>query len=528
MDRKAGAVAVPECEVAVVGAGPTGLTLALDLARRGVAVRIFDRAAEPFAGSRGKVVTVRTQEVFDDFGIVDRLRAVGFSHLWHQVYVRGELVRDYDPAAGGLPGPGRPFDYSPIFVPQWRLEQLLREALAEYGVHPEFAAELTGFEQFADRVALQFAAGAPVEADWMVGCDGAHSTVRTVLGLEFAGSSGAGLQGMLLGDVRVDGLAPDRWYQWSDPDHGFAALCPFRDADFWQFQGGLLADLGADGNWPEPGVEVFQRTLDTVARRSDIRLSEPTWLSTWRVNVRMVDRLRVGRVLLAGDAAHVHPPAGGLGMNTGIQDAYNLGWKLACVLRGADPLVLDSYGEERLPIAHWTLGISTESLRRLDADLAGGKFNGIAATAGSDVSQLRLGYPWSSLAVDASGPVSVVTAGERAPDAPCEYPDGTPVRLFDVFRGPHFTLIGFGSDTAPMVHALTGLGPPVRGVVVGAAPGGGVDLVDADGAVHRGYGVDRSVLVLVRPDGYVGVTAISAHVAVVSDYLTRLEPGMPD
>lgn len=507
---------MPDCDVAVVGAGPTGLALTLDLARRGVAVRLFDRAPEPFAGSRGKVVSVRTQEVLDDFGIVDRLRAAGFSHLWHRVYLRGELVRDYDPAAAGLPGPDRPFDYSPVFIPQWRLEQLLRDALAEFGVHPEYGMELIDFEQSTDAVTVQLAGDESIRTAWLVGCDGAHSRVRNKLGLKFTGAAAGGMQGMLLGDVRVDGLTPDRWYQWSDPEQGFVALCPFRNTDTWQFQGGLFADLGADGNWPAPSVDRFQRTLETVARRRDIRLSE----STWRVNVRMVDRLRVGRVLLAGDAAHVHPPAGGLGMNTGIQDAYNLGWKLGCVLAGADAQLLDSYGEERLPIAQWTLGLSTESLRKLDEELTDGKFSGIAATASRDVSQLRLGYPWSSLAVDASGPVSAVTAGHRAPDAVCRYPDGARVRLFDVFRGPHFTVLGFGSETASVLAATAGTG--VLGVVIGPEGTSAVDVVDANGAARRAYSADGAALVLVRPDGYVGVTATLADAAAVSDYLALL------
>jgi 2-polyprenyl-6-methoxyphenol hydroxylase-like FAD-dependent oxidoreductase len=223
---------MPEVDVLVAGAGPTGLTLALEMARRGHQPRIVDRRAAPFGGSRGKGLTARTQEVFDE------------------------------------------------------------------------------------------------------------------------------------------------------------ALCPFPDSSSWQFQGVPLADIDPDGHFPEPSLDYFQRILDDIAVKPGVLLSRPSWLSTYRVNVRMVDRLRVRRVFLAGDAAHVHSPAAGLGMNTGIQDSYNLGWTLSAVLSGADEALLDTYQEERLPVAAWTLSTSSAGLQRIAEQFAAEDSLGIAAAASKDGHQL--------------------------------------------------------------------------------------------------------------------------------------------
>jgi hypothetical protein len=235
----------------------------------------------------------------------------------------------------------------------------------------------------------------------------------------------------------------------------------------------------------------------------------------------MTDRLRVGRVFLAGDAAHVHPIAGGLGMNSGIHDAYNLGWKLGLVLAGAAaPGLLGTYEEERLPVASWLLDITSE---RLDAVLAaiekpGG---GVDAVASAELSQLTLGYRWSRLSRDAAnraaGRSGGLRAGDRAPDAPCrDGLTGAPVRLFDLFRGPHFTLLGLGERSAAALGALDT--DFVKPYLVG--PGG---LIDDHGHVARTYGKD--LVILVRPDGYVGLIANADDAPAVAGYLRSLLTG---
>jgi hypothetical protein len=213
-------------------------------------------------------------------------------------------------------------------------------------------------------------------------------------------------------------------------------------------------------------------------------------MSVYRVNIRMAERFRDRRVFLAGDAAHVHSPAGGQGLNTGVQDAYNLGWKLA------SERALDTYEEERLPVAAGVLGLSTRLYRGMSERQAE------AFRRGEETNQLGIGYPGASLSVGGG------KAGERAPDAPLR--EG---RLFDVFRGPHFTLLAFGERHAATVARVNErYGPAVRAYTVGPDR---TDLVDAEGHARRAYGTDG--LVLVRPDGYIGV-----YDAPVEDYLSAL------
>jgi hypothetical protein len=215
----------------------------------------------------------------------------------------------------------------------------------------------------------------------------------------------------------------------------------------------------------------------------------------------MVDRYRVGRAFLAGDAAHVHSPAGAQGMNTGIQDAANLGWKLAHVLRGADAGLLDTYEAERLPVAAGVLGLSTLLTGRRMVD---------RGAEGEQTMQFGVTYRGGPLATEPGE--GLARPGDRAPDAPGRTPDGAPVRLFELFRpdpAPHWTLLGFGV-TPPPVDG------PVRRVTVGPAG----DLVDVDGYARAAYGPSAGELVAVRPDGHVGARGPEADVvAFLTDVL---------
>ncbi|MFI6446842.1 FAD-dependent monooxygenase [Kitasatospora sp. NPDC050543] len=515
--------------VLIVGAGPTGLTLACTLARQGTAVRIIDRSAEPHRISRGKGLNPRSLEVLADLGLAERLAGAGRTDLVFRKYFAGEHISDSDPFADVLATPDVPYPRS-LTVPQWRVEELLRERLAEFGVRVEYGAEFAALTQDEQGVTVTLADGGRIEAGYLVGCDGAGSRIRKQLGVAFEGTTDPE-QVMFCGDVEVDGeLDPTLWHQWFDTD-GAVLLCPFEGSPVWQIQ--ATPEFAADGTMLEPTLEGFQRLFDKYARVPGIRLRNATWLSTWRANIRIADRYRVGRVFLAGDAAHVHPFAGGLGMNTGIQDAWNLGWKLALVLAGrAAPGLLDSYQEERLPIAAWTLDFSSSALARVMAAVSVPGV-GVESIATPDTRGLGIGYPWSRLAADGSfdgGP----RPGERAPDAPCHDADGRPVRLFERFAGDHFTLLGFGAATLPALAGLSAAdagGPALRPVAVDAAGPGGLGdtggLSDTGGHARRAYGITGDALVLVRPDNHIALSVPPEAGQLVRDYLARLGEQRP-
>ena len=464
-----------ETQVLIVGAGPTGLTLACDLARRGTDFRIIERQRP--AGSRGKGLQPRTLEVFDDLGVLAAITAAGGEYPPLRSYAGGEIVwegRMHEPKE---PTPEVPYP-TVLMLPQWRTEQILRDRLAELGGRVEHA-ELTGFEQDDEGVTALLDGSEQVRAAYLVGADGGRSIVRKRLGIGFEGETHES-ERMMIADVRTGDLDRDHWHMWADMASQtlHAGLCPLPGTDDFQ----LTAPVTGPDT-PELSPATFQKILAEV---SDVRLREVGWTSLYRVNIRMAERFRDRRVFLAGDAAHVHSPAGGQGLNTGVQDAYNLGWKLA------SERALDSYEEERLPVAAGVLGLSTRLYRKMTERQAE------AHRRGGETEQLGIGYAGGSLAVGGG------MAGERAPDAPLR--EG---RLFDLFRGPHFTLLGFGDGHAETIARVNArYGPAVRAYAVDAR-------ADVDGHARRAYGTDG--LVLVRPDGYIGV-----YDAPPEDYLRAL------
>ncbi|SET40688.1 FAD-dependent monooxygenase [Geodermatophilus poikilotrophus] len=566
----------PDVDVLVVGAGPTGLTLACDLRRRGLTVRVVERLPQPELKSRGKGVQPRTLEVLDDLGVVDRVLEAGWSRdLRVRWYVQRELLLDLRlPGRDPLPDTPHP---NLVLIPQWRTEQVLRERLVELGGAVEWGRELVGLEQDGDGVLASVAtspdgAVATIRAGWVVGCDGGHSRVRDLLGLALQGESRE--ERFLFGDVEVDGLEPaDSGYVWFDGGE-YLAASPFRGLRAWQVQASLPAGT------QEPGsLELLQRLFTERSGLPDVRLSAPTWLSTWHSNVRLVDRYRVGRVFVAGDAAHLHSPVGGQGMNTGIQDAYNLGWKLALVVRGRAPdRLLDTYEEERRPIAAAVLSGSDLGYRAVfGADpvttflrehvlTPALRLPAVQRAILGGVSELDLHYRESSLVEEHGTPLTAtrwspghdderadavdrlrfargVRAGDRAPDGVLEdAATGRSTRLSDAFRGPHATLLLFDGEArtddgyaslatiADGVERLSGADVRPWVVVWGrrlpAELVGRRVLLDPEGGTHRRYGATAEALYLVRPDGYVGLRAQPASEEVLLRYLRRVLAGV--
>jgi FAD binding domain len=221
------------------------------------------------------------------------------------------------------------------------------------------------------------------------------------------------------------------------------------------------------------------------------------------MNARLADHFRVGRVFLIGDAAHIHPPTGGQGLNTSVQDAYNLGWKLAAVVKGASETLLESYVEERRPIAAGMLGLAT---KLLDAAKRG------EMRRGRDVQQLDIGYPESSLALEKPERSGGLLAGDRAPDAPIRGVAGQPTRLFELFKGPHWTLLSYDVEREAV--------PSRAGLRIHTFGQRG-DVIDESGHFRKAYAVSPGDWVLVRPDGYIGAIVSSHHIDALLHYLSE-------
>jgi 2-polyprenyl-6-methoxyphenol hydroxylase-like FAD-dependent oxidoreductase len=489
-----------EIDVLICGAGAAGLTLAIDLARRGVSCRIVERMERPFAGSRGKGLQPRTQEVFEDLGIIDRIMAAGGVYPPIREYREDGSYDEKAVFEAPEPSPDVPYFIS-LMIPPFVTEGVMRERLAELGHHVEFGTALTGFQQDDGGVSahLKSPGGEKlIRARYLIGADGGRSSIRGALGIDFPGKT-LGVRAMVA-DVHLSGLARTAWHQFNDSDmQRLVIICPLAGTDLFQVQ----APIPLDGD-PDLSVQGLARMVAERTGRSDIDIHSVAWASAYAMNVRLADRYRVGRVFLTGDAAHIHPPTGGQGLNTSVQDAYNLGWKLAAVLAGAPEALLDTYEEERRPVAADVLGLSTQLLDRQREQ--GGM------RRGRDTHPLDIGYPNSSISHHGSVRTIGPQAGERMPDATLTGAAGQPRRLFDMLPGTHWTLLLSSPDYRPIVAARAGL----RVVTVG----GDAEVRDPSNQL----GLTEEGCLLIRPDGYVGATFDAASSALVGDYLARMLP----
>ena len=478
-----------DTDVLIVGAGPTGLTLACELARRGVRHQIVERLDAPSITTRGKGIHSRTLEVFDDLGMVDEILTTGRVKLPVVNYdadgagVDGELITTPSPIATRYP--------EMVWIAQFDVERVLRDRHAQDGGEVLFGTSVTGFTQLDDGVSVELQGpGGPrgVHARWVVGADGGRSTIRKALDLPFEGVTLP--TAFYLGDLRIRDLDRGRQHRWASPAGTFV-LTPLPGTEIWQFQCAISTETAEH---EQPSLELYQRIIDERAGAGRIHVTNASWLSRYGGSVRLARHYRVGHVLLAGDAAHTHTPAGGQGMNTGIQDAYNLGWKLAAVTRGADPALLDTYEPERRPVAETVLAESTAKYNRFENAYDGTAEELSAALVGftdAFTTGLTIAYPDSPLTRDGAGHRVPYVTGLRGP--------GFAGSTLDLVRGPHWTALAFTDATDVEVGSLPHDEILLHRIGTGA-------ITDPDGALRAAFGVENDTLVLIRPDGYTAQT----------------------
>jgi 2-polyprenyl-6-methoxyphenol hydroxylase-like FAD-dependent oxidoreductase len=495
-----------EQPVLIVGAGPTGLSLAIELSRHGVPYRFVERAAVRSDKSRALAVQARSLELMRPWGVADALVARGQRTFALQMFVEKRHGARTEFSDIGVDDTPYPFI---LFVSQAETERLLDEALARLGgTMPERPVALVDARDEGDAVVATVEHGdgrhETARFDWVVGCDGAHSVVRRATGLDFPG--GRYEQDFVLADVAIHWELPEQLYFFFGRGKN-AVIVPLRD--------GLQRIIGFTGQPPpegagdEPPLAEFTQLLDAVCP-VPFKLERPRWRARFRLHHRGVPRYRVGRFLVAGDAAHIHSPAGGQGMNAGIQDAVNLGWKLALVVRGAAPAtLLDSYDEERRPVGQRLLQF-TDRLFSLAASanpvviwLRNRVIPFMAPRIFATPARRRLLFRFlSQLAIRYTGASLVGDCGERAPDA---IVDGN--HLHDAFAAPRHHLVVFGRGGEALVQrAQAGFAPWLDGLAID------------DPIARRRYQIDGEGWVLVRPDGYVAARAQSFDEAPLQAY----------
>jgi 2-polyprenyl-6-methoxyphenol hydroxylase-like FAD-dependent oxidoreductase len=551
--HKEHAMADITCDALVVGAGPVGLTMALELTRQGLNCRIIDLCATPTDKSKALVIWSRTLELLDHAGVAQDFIPAGMFAKGASIYGSGKRLVQVEIHREDTAYP------RPLLIPQSETERVLNENLVRRGVRVQRQTQLVGFVDKGNQIVstLRHADGQEekVTSRWLLGCDGAHSTVRKELGFEFSGEFEP--NDWMLADVHLDGPIPGDEISAYWHRDGVLIFFPFAPG-----RCRVIADLGQAPGTEKPADPTLEQVQAVVDQRgpTGVRLHDPVWLAGFRIHERKVDQYGRGHVFLAGDAAHIHSPAGGQGMNTGMQDAFNLAWKIALVHRGqAQESILQSYTQERSAVGDMVLhdaGLFTrvatlrnpvlQFMRNHLMSLAG-KLSAVQERAISQLSELAIHYPESPLNGDDAGDAwgSTVTAGDRLPDATVsELRSGKEMRLLEALRGADFTLLVLPSaeelkDDASSVdamlqhaHAVTAEFRDVVQTVL-VLPSGfqalaktpasvAAVLVDEKGQVHQRLGLRGAAIALVRPDSYVGFRGHAGSWDQLHSYLARI------
>lgn len=543
-------------QVLIVGAGPVGLSLALMLLRHGISVRVIDKNEGPSVFSKAQVIHARTMEVLHELGVVAPFAEQG--RKVRQVCLTqsgGTPITEFEIL---MPGDDTRYPFL-LNISQAETERILRESLQEKGISIEWQTRLDHFTQDETGVEATLVhsdgQNEQIRIPFLVGCDGAHSTVRKTLGLSFEGSTYDWK--ITQADVHVD------FPRDFSPSAMLGFLGPAGIVGFFPLPGDKRYRMMVFDETENPTLAFFQEAAEARALPGT-KVSDPRWMVSFRINCRMVNQYRQGRVFVVGDAAHIHSPAGGQGMNTGIQDAWNLSWKLALAARGlATSALLDSYHQERHPVAAAVLRGSDAATQGLftvqsltnplftqmrNAALSFiTRFDLVRETAGRTLSELDIGYRetalvgqkrgslWQTRGLGGSEETPLLSEwfelgrgpqpGDRIPNVAVAGISGVE-RVHDLLSGPGHTLLLFDgpvaseagyrrlADIVQTVRARYGERVVCRVVIPGDPRPTPVpqDFIvhDPQSRLHAAFHAVAECLYLVRPDGYLGFRSMPA------------------
>ncbi len=498
-------------DVLIVGAGPTGLVAALSLKMSGVSVRIVDRSESVDTTSRALGCQSRTMEILESLQAVDEVVAIsepiGTSVSYNE---KGEIGRlEWIP-------PDSPFPYTYVFA-QSGLERVLIDRLEKLGVAVEWGFDVNSVDLASDQVVVRSKDNREITAPWLIGADGAHSAVRKCADIAFEGNATG--ESYYLADLEFkEPPSMETALSWMGPQGTLMMMRMPTNPCHWRLFVDVTEAVTA-GTLPVPSMALAQTIIDERGPGPGyMEVTRSIWESIYKVQTRQAVTYRKGHVFLAGDAAHVFPPFGGQGMNTGIQDAYNLAWKLAAVIKGnAAEQLLDTYQDERYPIGRQVI---KEVEQRRKSFAVRGKIGralrdlmfrivlniqALQRQVSFTMSQIGQSYHGRSWLAEQTDRVRKARAGDRAPDGPLL--DG---RLFEKFSPARFTLLVFGTNAD--VPSL----PLEVGVVV-------IDMnIDTTEKLRTKYQAQKGALVLVRPDGHIGFRGALTDSDALRAYVNRL------
>lgn len=515
-----------DTHVLIVGAGPTGLAMAVSLAQYGISCRIIDKKTELTQTSNALAVHSRTAEVFADLGVIDQALQHGKKLRGFNLYANQEKLFHADFA--DIPSQ---FNYV-LALPQSQTEKVLAEKLEEYNIQVEYDKTLTNVTQDSQKITATITAAnnntETIDADYLIACDGGHSHIRQQLGINFTGEQLP--QHFVMTDCDISSeLSTDEMHAFL-AKQGPVGLIPVGKTNYR-----LFFEVSQDEKLKDekqPTFADFERLVDERLG-GVVTIRNPSWISAFWISAKHIERYQDNRIFFAGDAAHVHSPAGGQGMNTGIQDAYNLAWKLAFVIKHTfNENFLASYEAERLPVAKHVLNASTDGTKMMSTsnpilqkirNLAVktlSHFDSVQQKLLLQLSELDVHYEDNQWLAEDLRESSNAFRNGIAPGDRAANPQLNGAYLYEKFAKQQYNCLLFPDDNTDLSSLATKIMQNYPGLI-------NVIMLDNDldyeKQARKAYHVDRNCLLLVRPDYYVGFRSVPASFDALEQYISTLQ-----